>query len=252
MKASIQHIIFLFVALGFAHAPAAPIQKWFEAANSAYQSQEYDTAVAYYEKIIGAGMCNSDVYFNLGNAYYRRDKLGLAILYYEKARRLAPTDRDIEANIHFANKYIVDKVPEPQRSFFDSLLWRLHTFFSLEAQLWIFWGLLVALSIFFSAGLFVSRNVRLWLIYLGSLCLLAMVSMGISAGVKIYAVEKTKEAIVLEKSVDALNEPEGGKVLFTAHEGTKFRILKREGSWCLVSLPNGVKGWVESGFMGEI
>jgi hypothetical protein len=34
--------------------------------------------------------------------------------------------------------------------------------------------------------------------------------------------------------------------LFTAHEGTKFRVRKRSDTWWLVSLPNGVSGWVKS------
>jgi hypothetical protein len=188
----------------------------------------------------------------MGNAYFRIKKIGMAILYYEKAHRLSPNDPDITANIKFATRHITDRVPEPQRGFIEAVLWRIHTLFSLNTQLWAAWALLTTLSILFSAGLFVSRNVRLWFIYLGFLCCFCLVLLGISAGIKIHSAENTVEAIVLAKSLDARNEPDGPTVLFTVHEGTKFRLHKRADDWCLVSLPNGAKGWVEQSEIGEI
>jgi len=94
--------------------------------------------------------------------------------------------------------------------------------------------------------------VRLWIIY-GGVCLGALtVLLGISAGVKIYQVERIAYAIVLTSSVDARNQPDGTKTLFTAHEGTKFLIRKQIDRWALVSLPNGVSGWVELSALGRI
>ncbi len=74
----------------------------------------------------------------------------------------------------------------------------------------------------------------------------------ISIGKKIYDAEKKKFVIVLEKTVDAKNQPDGSKVLFSAHEGTKFQIRKTKDSWSFVSLPNGVSGWVENSSLGHI
>ncbi|MBD3392298.1 MAG: tetratricopeptide repeat protein [Chitinivibrionales bacterium] len=243
---------FLILALAAAQMPAAPVEQWFETANSAYRKQEYDTAGAYYEKILDTGLRNAAVFFNLGNVYYRKNKIGLAVLYYEKARELAPTDPDVLANIRFARKHIVDRVPEPARGFVDTIVWRLHTWLTLHAQLWVVWIMLAALSAMFCTGLFVSRNARLWLMYLACLAGLVTILLGISAGIKIYQKENTRKAVVLEKAVDARNQPDGGKILFTAHEGTTFRIRKQNGDWYLVSLPNGVSGWVEIASLGEI
>ena len=120
----------------------------------------------YYEKILESGFRSSEVFYNLGNAYFRRHKLGLAILHYEKARKLAPTDPDIIANIRFARQNIVDRAPEPERSFLETILWRLHILFSLNTQLWMLFASFMLLSLCFALGLFASHNVRLWLIYL--------------------------------------------------------------------------------------
>ncbi len=231
---------------------ATPVDRWFAKANSFYEKSNYDSAVIYYEKILEAGIKNSDVYYNLGNAYFRENKLGLAILYYEKARKLNPTDPDILANIRFTQLNIIDRIPEPQRSFFGNILWRLHIKFSLNTQIWMILGFLLFLSIAFALGLFASHNIRLWLIYTSSLSIIISCLLGFSIGVKIYSAEKKQFAVVLEETVDAKNQPDGNKVLFTVHEGIKFQIRKSVDNWSLVSLPNGVSGWVESSSLGGI
>jgi len=245
-------IVGLLTAPIVARSPVSPVQQWFETANAAYRDQVYDTAIVYYQKIVATGLENSAVYFNLGNAYFRTNRLGKAVLYYEKARALAPGDPDIEANLLFVNKHLADRPPMPERSFIESVFWRLHILFTLNAQLWLLWAVLVALAILFSAGLFVSRNVRLWFIYLGCLGAGAGIFLGVSVGIKIYQAENVRAAIVMERSADALNQPNGSKVLFTIHEGTRVTIRAYQGDWCLVSLPNGVSGWIEGTMLGEI
>lgn len=232
---------------------ATTTDDWFARANAFYEQQDYDSAAAYYERIVESGdEQSSDVCYNLGNTFFRLKKLGLAMLYYEKARAVAPSDPDIIANIKFAQLNIADRISEPERSFFDHVLRRLHTTFPLSTQLWILLGLLLMLSLLFSIGLFAARNMRLWLIYAGCLCVVTVGAFGISVGLKIHDAERTELAIVLEKSVDAVNEPNGSKVRFTVHEGTKFRVHRRRDEWCFVSLANGVSGWVRNSALGRI
>jgi tetratricopeptide (TPR) repeat protein len=231
---------------------SAPVEHWFEQANRAYAKGQFDSAASYYERIIESGLENAAVFFNWGNALYRLKKPGPARLAYEKAARLDPNDPDIAANIRFVQSNIVDRVPEPQRGFLDTVLWKLHVLFPLKSQLWIallLWGA-IALGIGWS--FFTSHNLRLWLIYLSVLCGLLLSVLGGSIGVKIYESEKVAYAIVLTTSIDAKNEPDGATVLFTAHEGTKFHIRKTVDNWALVSLPNGVSGWVEQKSLGTI
>ncbi|MBD3239859.1 MAG: hypothetical protein GF331_04685 [Chitinivibrionales bacterium] len=67
-----------------------------------------------------------------------------------------------------------------------------------------------------------------------------------------HQAESTEHAVVLEAAVDARNAPDGDKVLFQAHEGTTFRVRQRHDEWWLVSLPNGVSGWVRGNALGII
>ena len=244
----------MLMAVVFCAAPAfsAPVNLWFEEANHFYSKTEYDSAVSYYDKIVSAGTASPEVYFNLGNAYFRLKKLGLARLCYEKAYRLDPTDNDIAANIKFVSSNIVDRVPEPDRGFIETVFWQLHVLMPLRTQLWFCFALLFVISLLAASALYSTGNKRLWLMYASTLIAIILVISGISMAVKIYDAETNAYAILLEPSVDAKNEPEGAKILFTAHEGTKFQIRKTMEGWSLVSLPNGASGWVENKYLGKI
>jgi tetratricopeptide (TPR) repeat protein len=196
----------VFISLFFHNISGAIVDRWFEKANSFYEKESCDSAVTYYQKILDTGLHNRDVFYNLGNAYFRLNKLGLALLNYEKAKRLSPTDPEIIANLRFAQLNIVDRIPEPKRTFAESVLWKLHTMLSLNLQMWILLALLFFISISFTIGLFAPHNLRLWLIYTSSLCIIISGMFCFSIGKKIYDAEKKKFAIVLEKSVDAKNQ----------------------------------------------
>ena len=223
MKKKLLRIIPVFIILIMSNSLSAPVDLWFEKANTYYENKTYDSAVTYYEKILESGFRSSDVYYNLGNAYFRLNKLGPAILHFEKARKLAPTDSDIITNTRFAQLNIVDRVPERQRSFLDTIMWRLHMLFSLNAQLWLLLACLMILSLSFAFGLFASHNIRLWLTYLASICIIFSTFLGVSVGIKIYDAEKKEFAVVLDKTVDAKNQPDGKKIRGNKIPGTKNR-----------------------------
>ena len=93
--------------LGLFAAIAAPSDD-LKAANQLYDAGKFAEAAAAYEKIEPK---TAHVYYNLGNAWFRQDKLGLAILNYAQARRFAPRDPDILANLKFAQQRLgVDDV----------------------------------------------------------------------------------------------------------------------------------------------
>ena len=252
-KGTVKAVLPVLVALlALKPAAGAPVEHWFEQGNKAYADGRFDSAVVFYEHIIESGIENAAVLYNYGNALYRLGKPGHARLVYEKALRLSPDDPEIIANIRFLQANIVDRVPEPERGFIETLLWKLHVLMPLKLQLWIALVIWSIIALLISLSLFMPHNARLWLIYLSVLSGLFLAAIGTSVGIKIYESERISYAIVLVPATDAKNEPKGSTVLFTAHEGTKFRIRKTVNDWSLVSLPNGVSGWVERSALGEI
>src|ERR1051326_2790731 len=73
----------------------------FKAANQLYDAGKFAAAAAVYEKLEPK---TAHVYYNLGNAWFRQGKMGLAVLNYERARRLAPRDPDLLANLKCAEQ----------------------------------------------------------------------------------------------------------------------------------------------------
>ena len=49
-----------------------------------------------------AGLSSPALDYNIGNAHFRLGELGSAILHYERARRAAPGDENIRANLVLA------------------------------------------------------------------------------------------------------------------------------------------------------
>lgn len=247
-----QALLFITVLLLWNSAESTPVEHWFETGNRAYAEGTFDSAASYYEKIISSGTESAPVLYNYGNALYRLKRLGPARLAYEQAARFKPDDPDIRANIRFLQSNIIDRVPEPERGFIESALWRLHIVFPLTTQLWVALALLTLISLLIAMSLYVPRNIRLWLIYLSALSTLLFTLLGSSIGIKIYQAEKSVYAIVLSPTTEAKNEPNGTTILFTAHEGIKIRIRKSVDAWSLVSLPNGVSGWIANKDLGKI
>ncbi len=232
---------------------STPVDSWFEKANAFYAKGNYDSAHVYYSKITDSGINSSTVLFNLGNTCFRQKKLGLAKLYYEKAALVSPKDQDIQANIRFVNSMIVDRVDSPlETDFLTAIFYNLHTMFSLNQQIFILFFLLLAISLLISAILFKPGLFRIWATYGTVLLSLLFLAVSLSAGYKIHALETKQFAVILTSSLDAKNQPQGTQLQFTAHEGTKVRILKTIDDWSLISLPNGASGWVKNNSLGLI
>lgn len=245
-------ILIIFSASNVHAENSALAANLFRLGNQAYEAGNYDSAVMCYQKIITNGTRNAAVYYNLGNALFRQNRLGYAILYYEKGLSLSPNDEDIAANLKYASASIMDKPPEPQVGFFSKVFLTAYGFLNLKQTTVLASVLFALICILAISGLFSGYNGRLISIYFGvflSICLLAA---GTSLAFKINDYENVRHAIVLSPIVDALNEPNGTQTLFSVHEGTKFRIEKRLNDWVLVSLPNGMAGWVQVKDLGEI
>lgn len=73
--------------------------------NSFYEAKDYPSAIRMYESVLNQNVESAPLYFNLANSYFKSGDLGRAILFYHKARRINPTDPDIEHNLEFASQY---------------------------------------------------------------------------------------------------------------------------------------------------
>jgi tetratricopeptide (TPR) repeat protein len=208
-----------------------------------YDAGKFAEAAAAYEKIEPK---TAHVFFNLGNAWFRDGKLGLAILNYERARRLAPHDPDILANLKFAEQRLgVDEVNTAPRaaqrllgSFISSRTSSEWSVFEL-ATLW-----LMVLAVGGSVFLTRTRTVFFTIAVAG---FIGFAVCSFALGFETINNRTAPQAIVLSDQSEARFAPLAeSTVHFKLAEGTKIVVREDRGQWLLVERADGQQGWVKS------
>lgn len=220
---------------------------WFEQANAAYNTGNYDSAVVLYEKIIATDMESVPLYYNMGNAYYKMGEYPMAIYYYEKALKLDPSNEDVQTNLAIANLAIVDKIDTLPQSFFVRG-WR-NTRAMLSGDHWA-WCSIAAFALLLVALFLFLRSRRIGWRKLGFFSGIVFVivfalSVVFAAQLKHAAVTQD-QAIIMTPTVTVKSSPTEASVdLFVLHEGSKVDILDMSDGWNKIRIADGSIGWLE-------
>jgi len=94
----------------------------FTSANKLYQQEKYIEALDQYQKIEKQDLESVSLYFNMANIYYRTNQVAPAVYYYEKALKLNPNDNDIQVNLEFANRMILDNIEPLPKSLWQKFM----------------------------------------------------------------------------------------------------------------------------------
>ncbi len=229
-------------ATGGVHA-MSPEALFFQG-NTAYAAQDYRQAIAHYEAVLAQGVASANLFFNLGNAHFKSGNLGKAILNYERARRLAPRDADIAANLEFARSEArAPACPHP--------LW--------EQILFPFAARLSPLMLQRSTSLLYALAVVAWSlawIHLGWQrrwrIVAAVASLGsVFAGSNVLWLEYgrpwTREAVVVQPTPARFAPETEATEHFRLLAGASVSIREQRGEWSLVQRCDGRRGWVPRG-----
>lgn len=240
----------LLLVLALTAAPhrftAADATQLFEAGNAAYFKGDYGQAAGTYQKLIDDGWQSADVQYNLGTALLAEGKLGRAVLSLERARRLAPGDEDIQANLERARHEGVDKVAGAGEEPFAS---RVASLVPVRLTGWVFLGAWAA----FWLALLAKRWARGAALALAAVAGLCVVVAGGLLGVQWFARTRLHQAVVVDATVKAREGPSAAsKVSFELHPGTELRIIERDQGFVRVRLHNGLEGWAQAAGVEEI
>lgn len=246
-------LLLVLALLGSAPVLASTPADLFATGNDAYEKGRYEEAAGAYEKILGYGVVDPRVLYNLGNAYFKMGRLGPAILQYERALRLEPGDRDVRANLDFARGRIRDRVPEPEAPYPVEVMERAIDAVSTDRATAIFLLFYLAAGGLVGAIALARDPLRQRaLVYAALAAGACAAAAGGGLGYKIRE-ETAQEAIVMQDRVDVRSGPAADNtVLFTVHEGTRVEVRNRLEGWCQVSLPNALSGWVPSASVEEV
>ncbi|NTV82665.1 MAG: tetratricopeptide repeat protein [Bacteroidales bacterium] len=239
-------IIGLFFLVIIVQAQLSQQVNTMNQANQAYSAADYEAAISQYESVVASGYESSALYFNLGNAYFKLNNIPAAILYYEKAKKLDPTDENIQFNLDLANSRIIDKM-EPLPQFFLKSWW-LSARNLFTSDQWAKTGVICFILLLISASLFIissSVMTRKFSFWAGILFLFFM-SVSIILSVSSYReYSRHTTAVIFTPTVTVKSSPNENSVdLFVIHEGTKVYITDLVEGWSEVRLSNGNMGWI--------
>ena len=217
------------------------------AANSAYNTGEWDKALANYKIIADKGLESAALYYNMANTYFKKGDIAHSILFYHRALRLAPADEDIRHNLEYAEqstREIIEQIPE----FFLSS-WMRTVRNTMSGNAWTLLSLAL-LAMTFVAGIIYLLAQRLRLRKLGfyvmaacGILFIASTSFAISSRSEMVS---GKEAVVMSSSVSIKSSPDRAATeLFVLHEGTTVKVGEKIDGWVEIRIADGRKGWIE-------
>ena len=231
---------------------AADFSEEFREANSFFEQRDYESAIRLYESIIADGAESADVYYNLGNAYFKSGDLGHAVLNYLRARRLDPSDEDINHNLEFARQFSRVKMEgvklNPVTAFVESIV----DPYRLSTMAWIS-------SIFFVLFCGV-LTVRFGLGFRGPLIktgvIIGLVLVVVLAGLTTYKYRTdylTERVVIISEESPILNGPTpNADVEFQGAPGLVAEVLAKSGSYYSVLFENKRRGWIERDLVAEV
>ena len=236
-------LFFLLLGLWGTPVMAGPTELQ-DQANQAYVQGDFAEAARLWSSLIEAGHPTGDLYYNLGNALYRDGRNSQSILAWRRAQTLSPRDGDVAANLDRARRQVQDQLPvdgTPGLFFWQATL-------SLGEQGWLAGILLGFLGLLGVA----SRLRSDW--HLG----LPAALVGVPAVLLLVSTwdgrRQPMGGVVLAEAVEVRSAGgEGsGVVLFTLHDGAEVILGDTLGSWRLLVLPDGRKGWVPELAVGVV
>ena len=234
--------------LGLPAARATPVDD-FRAANQLYDAGKFAEAAAAYEKIEPK---TAYAYYNLGNTWFRQDKLGLAVLNYERARKLAPRDPDILANLKFARQRLgVDEVntpPHALKRFLRSVIGsRTSTEWSAYELAALWWSVLAV-----GAWIYLPR-MRTGLLVMAVAGFAGFAVSTFALSYQAINDHTAPAAIVVVTAAEARFAPMPDSTIhFRLVEGTEVAIREDRGQWLFVERADGQQGWVKAETIGRI
>lgn len=252
MKKLLFFIITYVVAVMAAVAASPAVE-----ADSAYAKENYQAAVALYNKALAQGNVSAGVYYNLGNAYYRDGKIGRAVIAYERALRIDPANSDARANLAFVRSQLQD-LPEDDNSFLSNLHASIVTSFSANTWAWttlaVFLLLCAAVALYiFASGVALRKTGFFSAIIL----LLTTVYFIVVAANAASRVGDHSDAVVIVPTTllnSVPRQPKQTEKVVPLHEGTEVKIIDSvltpddpvSPRWYNVKINNSTGAWLRA------
>ena len=252
MKILRYFILFFICMYAAAHADDGQpdISTIFLQANQAYKSGDFKAAADAYEKLVGAGLRNGELLYNLGNAYLKQGDTGRAILNYRSAEMFLPRDADLEANLQYALGQAKDKIDCGEGGSLLTTVCFWYAKLSCRELCYVFFAVNAVFWLLLAVKFFMRREMLGISLYI---TLFFTLLFGASFGVKLYNTVYSLSGVVLAGEVMVRSgSSTSDTVLFKLHEGAELTVAGQENEWLKITLCDGKKGWVQKSSVGIV
>jgi len=216
----------------------------FFKATDFYEAGKYDDAIEQYQLLIIQNLESGPLYYNLGNCYFKKKELGKAILNYERAKKIFPTDPDLELNYQYAKSLAQISYAGEDPSWQIKVIDKLFGATTIDELTILLSTLYVCAVSILIARLFIAGIRRYSRITLSGL-LFFLILVSLTFANKVMLLEK--EAVVIRKKVDVKFEPfDRAATHFVLHEGMKVQVILSKKDWMKVKYPDKRVGWVKA------
>jgi tetratricopeptide (TPR) repeat protein len=229
-------------------------QSAFDKGNKAYQKGNYEAAIEQYNYILKSKKQSAELYFNLGNCYYKLNKVAPAIYNFEKALLLSPDDTEIQNNLRFAHKLLIDDIKEEPKVGFNKWVSDIVATHDYNAWAWISVSLSVLFLLSFIGYYFSGTSLLKRIFFIAMfLCFIGILLSALSSIFGKKQSESDRPAIVFEEIMPVKTEPKAdANDAFLLHEGTKVFIKDTLDNWRKIEILDGKSGWVNANAIQEI
>jgi len=218
----------------------------FAYGNVMYEKGEFQKAAFVYSSLLQTNGPSPIVYYNLGNCYYRMQQTGQAILHYERALIYAPNYTDARYNLELANRRTRDQVEAVPRPLVSIWWENFSTLFTSTT-----WGIISIICIWIAAAgwaVFLLQIFRKWqrpafysfllFFLLGIIALMGHFGRRAFDDANFYVIVMSPSSIIKSEPSETSTN------LSLIHEGFKLKLLRTEGDWAEVEMPDKQIGWI--------
>ncbi len=244
----ITRFVLLFI-IGFSmlfEAKAQNPEELLTKANSLYNENAFDSALAVYKDITDQGYSSATLYYNIGNTYYKLRNYPLAIYYYEKSLKLEPNNEDTQHNIEIAKLFLTDKIEAVPELFIKTWWNDLSNSFTINTWALITLVLIgISLTCIFFYITAKTRGLKKSMFFLGIIMIMLFICSFCISINKYNYISSNNEGIIITPTITIKSSPSTSSVdLFVLHEGSKVKILDKTDDWNKIKIANGSIGWL--------
>ncbi|RYD87455.1 MAG: tetratricopeptide repeat protein [Sphingobacteriales bacterium] len=225
----------------------------FDKGNALFRKGDYKGAVKEYEGILAKKKESAEVYFNLGNSYYKLNQVAPAVYNYEKALLLNPGSKDIEVNLAFAQKMVLDDIKAVPKVGFSKALYNVAGNYHYNTWGWVAVSFSILVLVLFSGYYFAGRTLFKRIFFVGMFVAIFGIVLSIIAGWFVRSQQNAENpAIIFAEVVSVKGEPSADATdAFILHAGTKVNVTETLDNWKKIQLADDSVGWVEKSVLKE-